>query len=338
MNKGNKEKNLVGITSIVQLIVLLISFIKPESIVSNEYTNELKESAGLGIFVMVIIFAILLWDEIKYTKNRLIGGNLFLIFVVPNTLVRIISIINILILAFVKYERREKINMKEACRILGVKSPEKNRNKWIMLILLLGIYFGQNFIQSEWLEGMSGLGLITFIAGIHLVLFILAILAFKEEIKDGTKIIANNFKLTIRYILNLFVKMILAMWIATIISVLITNKMTSVNQESIESLPLYITIPLAVLWAPFVEEAVFRGTFKKIVEHKLWFIIISGVAFGFLHAIGEATFAIALATSLPYIVIGMLFAYSYARTNNLAINILFHMLYNSLAVLASMLK
>ena len=57
-----------------------------------------------------------------------------------------------------------------------------------------------------------------------------------------------------------------------------------------------------------------------------------------MHAIGEATFAITLATAMPYVVIGMVFAYSYAKTNNLAVNILFHLLYNSLAVLASMLK
>ena len=45
-----------------------------------------------------------------------------------------------------------------------------------------------------------------------------------------------------------------------------------------------------------------------------------------------------IATAMPYVVIGAVFAYSYAKTNNLAVNILFHLLYNSLAVLASMLK
>ncbi len=338
MEKENKKRFLLGITSVFQLVILLIAFISPEKIVSTELAKELKESAGLGIFVVTIIFAMLLWDEIKYIKNRLIGPELFLILLGPGVGVRFIALVNILILTSVKYERKEKINMKEAVKRLYVKPVEWTSKNWLLLIALLFIYFGQNFIQEDWLENLSPLTLIIFIITLHLVLLILAILAFYTEIKAGATLIRKDFKLTIRYMLKLFVKMLIAMTIATTIAYAITEKTTSVNQESIESMPMYITIPLAVLWAPFVEETVFRGAIKRIIKHKLLFIVVSGVLFGFLHAVGEATFGIAVATSLPYVVIGMVFAYSYARTNNIAVNILFHMLYNLLAVFASMLK
>lgn len=337
MKKGFKQKIPVIITSLIQLVILLRAFILPERFVVD-MVEDFKSSIGFAIFVMVIEFAIILFDEIKYNKTYIFASNILLFFSAPLFSVRIITIVNLLLLAFIKPEHRPKIKLKEACKILQVDTIKWDKKKWMLLLALLVIYFGQNFIKAEWLELLSPIGLIIYIIGIHVLLMMLSILTFYNEIKEGAKLISKNFKLTIRYMLKLFVKMLLIMIVATMISVLVTNKMSSVNQESIESMPLYMTIPLAVIWAPFVEEAVFRGGIRKFVKHKLLFIIVSGVVFGFLHAIGEATFAYAVATSLPYIAIGMVFAYSYARTNNLAVNILFHMLYNTLAVLASILK
>lgn len=338
MKKENSKRFLVGITSLLQLVILLITFINSEKIVTSKYVEALRSTSGFGIFVVIIIFAILFWDDVKYTKNRLIAGNIVLFLFVSNIMVKLIAIVNILMLAFVKYERKEKVDMKEATAKLMVSEQPMTKNTWIWLVILFVIYFGQNFIKSEWLDVLSPFWLIVFAIAIHIVLFVLAVIPFWTEIKQGTRKIASNFKLTIRYMLRLFTIMIILMFIATYISYGITDKLTSVNQENIESLPMYITIPLAVIWAPFVEEGVFRGGIRKIIKHKLLFIIISGVIFGFLHAIEEATLGIAIATSLPYVAIGMVFAYSYVRTNNLAVNILFHLLYNSLAVLVSTLK
>ena len=338
MEKENKIRLLVGITSLLQLVILLKIFIKPENYVPNEYIETIKSTYGFGIFILVIISLILLWDKIRYTKNRLIAGYIVLVIFVPNVIVRLISIVNILMLAFIKREKKEKINMKETVSKLKVEEQQMTKKRWVWTLILLLVYFGQNFIPLEWVELLSPFLFILYAIGIHALIFILAIIPFWNEIKLGVKKISSNFRLTLRYMLKLFIIMVILMTVASYISYAITNKLTSVNQESIESMPMYITIPLAVLWAPFVEEGVFRAGVRKLVKHKLLFIIVSGVVFGFLHAIEEATLGIAIATSLPYVVIGMVLAYSYASTNNLSVNILFHLLYNSLAVIVSCLK
>ncbi len=334
MNKDIKTKIGLSLIMLAQMAFLITILCTIKSALGDVRTDNL----GFSIFIMVIMFAALLGDKIKYTKKYLLVGNVFLFLLIPTMFFRITTILNILLLIFIKQEKREKINFKEAAKQLSIENYNVRKKDWVLIIILLVTYFGQNFIKEEWLEILSPIMLIVFTIGLHLLLIILAIAAFYKEIKEGIKIIVKNFRLTVRYMLKLFIIMLIAMSVATLISTSITNKMTSVNQQAIESLPLYIAAPLAVLWAPFVEEATFRGAFKKIIKHKSLFIIISGCIFGYMHAINEASLLIALATSLPYAIIGMVFAYSYAKTNNLAINILFHLLYNSLAVLVSTLK
>ena len=338
MKMGFKKKIPVIITSLIQLVILLMGLIHPENIVANEQLEAFKSLVGFSIFILAIVFAIILWDEIKHTKIKLIAGNITLLIFAPNIIIKTVAVVNIIMLMFVKYEKKEKMTMKEMIPMLSMENSKWNIKKWAVLILLLVVYFGQNFIKSEWLEGLTLTGMIIFAVAVHVITFVLAIIPFYSEIKNGVKVIAKNFKTTINYMLKLFFMMIIIMAIATYASVTITNKTTSVNQESIESLPMYITIPLAVIWAPVVEESIFRGGIKKIIKNKFLFIILSGATFGFLHAIEEATLGIAIATSLPYAAIGMVLAYSYAKTNNLAVNMLFHLLYNALAVFASCLK
>lgn len=334
MDKDAKIKSGLLIVMAGQLTYLITVLNEIRSNLGNVNAGDL----GFSIFILITLFAALFWDKVKYTKKYLLVGNIFLFILVPTTYLRITTIINILLLIFVKSEKREKIDFNEIVNRLTIENKTTNKKQWILMIIFLVIYFGQNFIQAKWLESLSLTGLIIYAVGLHVVLIALAIWAFFDEIKEGTKKIAKNFRLTIRYILKLLVWLLIALAIASSISVMITKKNQSMNQAAIESLPLYITIPLAVIWAPFVEESAYRGAFKKVIKNKLLFVILSGGLFGLMHAIGEATLAITLATAIPYVVIGMVFAYSYAKTNNLAVNILFHLLYNSLAVLASMLK
>ena len=78
MKKENSKRFLQGITSLLQLVILLITFINSEKIVTSKYVEALRSTSGFGIFVVIIIFAILFWDDVKYTKNRLIAGNIVL--------------------------------------------------------------------------------------------------------------------------------------------------------------------------------------------------------------------------------------------------------------------
>ena len=52
-------------------------------------------------------------------------------------------------------------------------------------------------------------------------------------------------------------------------------EITSNNQESIMSLPLWNSIPLAVIYAPIVEESLFRGCIRRFIKDDKIFIIVS---------------------------------------------------------------
>ncbi len=334
MNKDTKIKSglLIVMTGQLAYLIAVLNGIKAKF--GDVNTGDL----GFSIFILITLLATLLWDKVKYTKKYLLVGNIFLFLLIPTVYLRITTIINILLLIFVKQEKREKLNFNETVKQLSVEKKRTNKKQWVLLLIFMIIYFGQNFMKAEWLDVLSPTMLLIYAIGLHVVLMALAIWTFFDEIKEGTKKIVKNFRLTGRYMLKLLVWMLIALAIATSISTLITKKSQSINQQTIEMLPLYITIPLAVIWAPFVEEAAFRGAFRKILKNKFVFVVFSGFIFGFMHAIGEATLGIALATAFPYVVIGMVFAYSYAITNNLAVNILFHLSYNALAVLAATLK
>ena len=109
---------------------------------------------------------------------------------------------------------------------------------------------------------------------------------------------------------------------------------TSQNQISINSLPLWYLLPASVIYAPIVEETVFRGCLRKLIKDDNLFIIISGACFGLLHTIGqEANIINTLVLALPYMAMGMVLAYTYIKSNNISTNIVIHSANNLLGCL-----
>lgn len=75
---------------------------------------------------------------------------------------------------------------------------------------------------------------------------------------------------------------------------------TSTNQEAINKLPIRLTFIMCILYAPVVEETIYRYCLKEIVYNKFLFVICSGLLFGMAHVVfGEATVYMALVCSLP---------------------------------------
>ena len=125
----------------------------------------------------------------------------------------------------------------------------------------------------------------------------------------------------------------LFLFIFSIISILLTKKGTSVNQKTLETLPLYYIIPAAVIYAPIVEEILFRGIFRRIIKNNIIFIIISGLVFGLLHTIGEASLFNIIAMSIPYVWLGVHLSYIYVKSNNIFTNITTHAIINTVATI-----
>ena len=130
--------------------------------------------------------------------------------------------------------------------------------------------------------------------------------------------------------------------ILTGIHTLFIGKVTeAANQSSIESLatPSMIIglVAMVTLVAPFVEELMFRGIIMNYFVYGFpkWVkIIISGVAFGMFHVVGQPFQFFAL---LQYSFMGCVLAYAYTSNNRLQSSIMVHIGNNLIASLSLIL-
>ena len=100
------------------------------------------------------------------------------------------------------------------------------------------------------------------------------------------------------------------------------------------SAPIMMLISAAFL-APIVEEGIFRLAFRKVINNKYLFMIISGLLFGFMHIFPtELPMSVALTYSITYVTMGVYLAYVYVKTDNIWFSIIIHLLNNLISMLA----
>ena len=127
---------------------------------------------------------------------------------------------------------------------------------------------------------------------------------------------------------------------------IITNIETSENEEVvrklIKAIPIYMTFS-TVIYAPFVEELLFRKVVRNIVKGndklmKIAYIIISAVIFGLLHVISlDASFSDIL-MGIPYMIVGLALGYIYIKTDeNMFGTMQFHLMHNAFLLILQLL-
>ena len=129
---------------------------------------------------------------------------------------------------------------------------------------------------------------------------------------------------------------LLIMMISNLLIMQFTNNQMSSNEQAIQNLfdisPVYIFFS-AVIFAPLVEELVFRQGIRNIIPNKLLFIIVSGLVFGGLHVISsDMTSLTELFYLVPYCTPGIIFAYILAQTDNIFVSIGLHFMHNGLLI------
>ena len=78
------------------------------------------------------------------------------------------------------------------------------------------------------------------------------------------------------------------------------------------------------IYAPFVEEMIFRKSIKDIFSEyndnnliKYFYIITSGLIFSLLHTMGNATNTLDYLYTIPYLALGISLALTYYKTKNI---------------------
>lgn len=107
-------------------------------------------------------------------------------------------------------------------------------------------------------------------------------------------------------------------------------------QEMLNKTPI-LTFISASLFAPFLEEMLFRKSFGDIFKNKKIMVIASGLVFGLLHVIFSMQTPYDLLYVIPYGLLGSSFAYMIYKKDNVFIPMFFHMLHNGALTLLSIL-
>ena len=177
------------------------------------------------------------------------------------------------------------------------------------------------------------IGLIYYFLNITLLFFL-----FRKRLKRDFVFLHKNFKNYLRFIIkNQIIMFVVFTMISYLITIILRNPSSSLNQQELEKLPILMLVFVAIVYAPFVEELLFRGSIRRIIKNDTFFVIISGIVFGLLHTIGEASLVETILIGLPYIFCGGYFAYMYVKTENICVPMICHFIHNTYAVLLLLL-
>ena len=169
-------------------------------------------------------------------------------------------------------------------------------------------------------------------------LFMLIIVFF--ILKDT---IINDFKIFTKYITK-FLKGYIKYWFIALGLMMVSNvfiqlftKGIAQNEEAVRGLikvnPI-LSVLLASVLAPLLEEFVFRLSLYKILSKRKWlFILLSGLLFGSMHVLPTAKIWTDYLFLIPYSIPGCVFAYTLYKSKNIFVPISLHFIHNTSAII-----
>lgn len=207
--------------------------------------------------------------------------------------------------------------------------------KTLMYILIFLSYFSFCILFEDLL---SLFNIITVLICTGYILFL--IFVYRKNLKTELNDFKENYKTYLPKYILIYLFGILLMFLVNFILSKVTNQALAGNEaitrEYIKKYPIYMTFS-ALIFSPLVEELIFRKTLKNIFKSKYLFIILSGFIFGILH-IANYTNPTELLFTIPYIIMGIDFAYIYYKTNNIFTTLTFHFCHNLILLIIQFIK
>jgi len=169
------------------------------------------------------------------------------------------------------------------------------------------------------------------------VLLIILIIMYFRTLKNNFK----NLKGNLYKFLDVGVKYWLVGLIVMMISNVIIGLLTpaqAVNEEGVQELihsSKYLSIITIGVIAPIIEELTFRKAFRDVFKNNLAFILTSGFVFGALHVVLSLNSFWDLLYIIPYSSLGIAFATTYAKTDNIYTSTFMHIFHNTVLTILS---
>lgn len=167
--------------------------------------------------------------------------------------------------------------------------------------------------------------------GIYISLMLILYLIYRKDINKNIKDYIKNFKD--------YFKFGFKYWIIGLVIMILSNIVISYyypgnsNNENLifnytMAYPLFMVFS-SIIFAPFVEEIIFRKSLKELFTNDIIYIIVCGLVFGLAHTLA-GTSTTELFYVIPYGAVGCMFAYIYSKTDNIFVSMTFHTIHNAI--------
>lgn len=188
------------------------------------------------------------------------------------------------------------------------------------------------------LENLNGSTTVMLSAFSNLILIFILILLYRKELVKEWKSFKEKFVDNIDIGIKYWLCGLFAMFCFNIILNFVLQAGQSNNEKAVQSMIAafpWLMVLNAGVFAPFIEEVVFRKCFKNIFHNKWIFILSSGFVFGLMHVITSFTNLTDLLFLFPYASLGISFAAMYSKTDTVFTSMSMHMFHNTVLVLMS---
>ena len=193
-----------------------------------------------------------------------------------------------------------------------------------MLFEIVWYIFGINY------DDLSARGKILCMYAKYIVFIIIYILRYRKYLVDKWKDFKSNF--------GKYASAAIKWWGVGFLAMIIINTIlerfiptAGTNEEAVQSFlksEPYLMLIATSLFAPIIEEMMYRKSFQDCFKSKIFFIIFSGFIFGLMHVL-SATNPLEYLFILSYGAFGAAFAKALVDTDNIYTTILAHMFHNT---------
>lgn len=330
MKLKTKKVVIRTISIIVTLISLATAYLFASGIIEYE-PMQIEGAPTISLNAQIILLSILavinlinliLCKNLMKHKKLLITLNIIqLLF---GGIAHIVGSITMLIILFI-----DTTDVQEEKKPLELPTLEKiyAKHKWVYLVIWLIIFtvFYSGIVPMAFLQKLPPVAIMIIV---YLVQALILVPMLWKDIKRDFTEFRKNYKTYMRYILPKIGIFIVVYIIITIPIALIVGA-ESTNQSAIKELPLAFTVIMAVFFAPFIEEFLFRGLLRKGITNDKIFIICSSLIFGATHVLYAEENLLMYLYIIPYALIGYFLSRTYTKTNNIFTNVTVHFLWNA---------
>ena len=195
-----------------------------------------------------------------------------------------------------------------------------------------------NFLHID-VETMSMTFKVIYLIICEIFEMLILIALFYKKLKVNIEDIKKNHLTYFRKYFKYWLLILMIMMGSNLIIMLFTQNQTSANEQAVRDLliksPIYAYFS-GVIFAPVVEELIFRRGLRNIFKNDTLFILISGLIFGGLHVITGYSSLTDLLYLIPYCTPGIVFAYILVKTDNVLVPMSIHFIHNGILIALQM--